>query len=360
MPDRIGLSHPEVTMRDAQWIAYFQRAVLLAIALPACGGETAVHSADGGSNPKPPGGSACEWRHVSSGSCSWVLSYVGTPEECPGFSGVGTQAQCVAVCTPPNSSDLVACTVQAETTVDGGSAGVVNCNDQGAGCNVVIPPGNGGRRPDYFASLGFGAPPAGREVGTHFARVALLEAGSVEAFRRLRDELVAHRAPRSLVRAASRAIRDERRHVRQTAALAGRFGEQPIAHGPMRPRAIRSLAAMALENAVEGCVRETYSALECAWQAELATDPVVRGTMKRIARDEMRHLALAWRVHAWASARLSPAGRADLIAAQRGALATLRGELRVDPHASLVELAGLPRAAQSQVLVGAIEAKVAA
>jgi hypothetical protein len=255
---------------------------------------------------------------------------------------------------------LVACTVQAETTVDGGSVGIVNCNDQSGGCSPVGPPGNGGRRPDYFASLGFAVPPAGREVGTHFARVALLEAGSVEAFRRLRDELLAHGAPGRLVRAASRAIRDERRHVRQTAALARRFGEQPIAHAPMPPHPIRSLAAMALENAVEGCVRETYSALECAWQAELATDPVVRATMKRIARDEMRHLALAWGVHAWVSARLPSAGRADVIAAQRGALAALRSELRADPHASLVELAGLPRAAQSQALAGAIEAKLAA
>jgi hypothetical protein len=75
-------------------------------------------------------------------------------------------------------------------------------------------------------------------------------------------------------------------------------------------------------------------------------------------RIALSHPEVTMRDAHWA--RLSPAGRADLIAAQRGALVTLRGELRVDPHASLVELAGLPRAVQSQVLVGAIEAKVAA
>jgi hypothetical protein len=187
-----------------------------------------------------------------------------------------------------------------------------------------------------------------------------MEAGSVEAFRWLRDELMAHRAPRRLVRAASRAIRDEMRHVRQTAALARRFGEEPIAPLPVPARAVRPLAAMALENAVEGCVRETYSALECAWQAELADDPVVRATMKRIARDELRHLALAWSVHAWVVPRLSPAERASVLAAQREATAALSSELRADPDASLVAQAGLPRAAQSQALVAAIEAKLAA
>jgi hypothetical protein len=187
-----------------------------------------------------------------------------------------------------------------------------------------------------------------------------MEAGSVDAFRWLRDELVAHGAPRRLVRAASRAIRDEMRHVRQTAALARRFGEEPIAPLPVPSRAVRPLVAMALENAVEGCIRETYSALECAWQAEVALDPVVRATMRRIARDEMRHLALAWGVHAWASSRLSPAERARVLDAQREAAAVLRAELGVDPNAALVAEAGLPRAVQSQALVDAIEAKLAA
>jgi hypothetical protein len=187
-----------------------------------------------------------------------------------------------------------------------------------------------------------------------------MEAGSVEAFRWMRDELVAHRAPARLVRAAERAIRDEVRHVRQTASLARRFGEEPIAPLPAPPRAIRPIAEMALENAVEGCVRETYSALECALQAETATDPAVRATMKRIARDEMRHLALAWAVHSWANGRLSPYERARVFEAQRDAIATLRGELRADPHASLLHEAGLPRAHQSQALVLAIESMLAA
>jgi hypothetical protein len=181
-----------------------------------------------------------------------------------------------------------------------------------------------------------------------------MEAGSVEAFRVLKAELVAYGAPKRLVRAASRAVRDEKRHVRQTSALARRFGEEPIALMSAPPQHGRSLAAMALENAVEGCVRETYSALECAWQAEVATDPVVRATMKRIAKDELRHLALAWAVNAWVLGRLEPRDRARILAAQHAEITTLRAELSDDPDASLVSEAGIPRGAQSRKLVDAI------
>jgi hypothetical protein len=235
--------------------------------------------------------------------------------------------------------------------ITGGSSG-----NGGPSCLIL----NGGRRPDYFASLGFDPPAAGRELGTHFARAALMEAGSVEAFRRMRDELVAHRAPRRLVRAASRAMRDEMRHVRQTSALARRFGEKPLAPPPPPPRAVRSLEELANENAVEGCVRETYSALECLWQAEVATDPVVRATMKRVARDELRHLALAWSVHEWARGKLSAAARDRLRTAQREAVAALMGEVSRDPHRSLMNEGGLPKGRQSQVLISAIEARLAA
>ena len=219
---------------------------------------------------------------------------------------------------------------------------------------------NGGRRPAYFASLGFGPPLPGREVGSHFARVACMEAGSVEAFRCLRDELMAHGAPTRLVRAASRAIRDELRHVRVTSGLARRFGEMPIAPRPAPPRVVRTLLGVALENAVEGCVRETYSALECLWQAQAAEDPVVRAEMKRIARDEMRHLALSWEVHAWAMRRLDGAARARVREAQRRAIHELLGEVGTDPRASLVRTAGLPRGAQSRALVSAIATRLAA
>ena len=52
---------------------------------------------------------------------------------------------------------------------------------------------------------------------------------------------------------------------------------------------MRELEAIAIENAVEGCVRESFGALLATWQAKTAGDARVRAAMKRIARDETRH-----------------------------------------------------------------------
>ncbi|HEY8087165.1 MAG TPA: ferritin-like domain-containing protein [Polyangiaceae bacterium] len=359
-------------------LAYFRRTLLVTLAaLPACGGST-VPGGPGGDdagNPDHPDadhadaigldvglpGTSCDWTSLPpppcggcSPGCQWELSYVGDPVTCAGFASVGTPAQCAALCgTDSHGESPTECSINAATNV-----GTLYCAVVGTTyCPATM---NGGRRPAYFASLGFGPVPRGRELGVHFARAACMEAGSVDAFRMLRDELVAHGAPKRLVRAASRAIRDEIRHVRQTSALARRFGEEPVAPRPAPPRSRRRFAEVALENAVEGCVRETYSALECAWQAEVAADPVVRATMKRIARDEMRHLELSWAVHAWAVGRLDAASRARVAEAQRSEIATMLDELARNPHDTLLATGGLPRAAQSQALVSAIARRLAA
>ena len=344
-------------MRDAKWMSFFRRAVVLTLALPACGGTEVAYKQppqDGGVLPTTP----CSWAEGTRSTCAWSLTFHGNATACAGFPSSGTASQCLTVC---GTSDMGQAPDSCFVVDPDGGAGTLSCTiTTGPACVSMVPPGNGGRRPGYFASLGFGVPARGREVGTHFARVACMEAGSVEAFRWLRDELVAHGAPRRLVQAARRAIKDEMRHVRQTAALARRFGEEPIAPLPSPLRVVRPLEAMARENAVEGCVRETYSALECAWQGEVAEDPVVRATMKRIAKDEMRHLALAWAVHGWAMGRLEPAARKRVAAAQADEVRSLMGELNADPHASLLGAAGLPRALESRALVAAIGSKVAA
>jgi hypothetical protein len=345
-------------MRISKLLGFFQGAVLATLA--GCGGATdTLGGADAGDDGSAtPPATPCHWTIATNEDCIWSFSFTGDAVACAGFTSFGTPAQCLAACGSSKSGQT-ADTCQAVAADPQNQAHLVCSSNTGACQPHIPPPGNGGRRPGYFASLGFGPPAKGREVGTHFARVACMEAGSVDAFEQLRDELVAHGAPARLVRGASRAIRDEIRHVRMTSALARRFGEAPIAPLPVPARAPRTLAAMALENAVEGCVRETYSALECAWQAESARDPVVRATMKRIARDEMRHLALAWAVHAWALGRLDAADRTRVRAAQRDEIAKLRGELARDPVEGLVRAGGLPRGRQSRALVDAIAAAAA-
>jgi hypothetical protein len=375
-----GLHCTPCTVRTStSTLACFRNALLASLAaLPACGGAVEPHQGpgeDAGPSEHPDANqpdaiaapdvglpeTSCDWTRLPpmacggcTPGCQWQLSFVGTPQTCAGFTGAGTPAQCSAVCgTDAHGEPPTDCNISSSNGVDTLYCAVVDTTY----CPVVM---NGGRRPAYFASLGFGPVPRGRELGVHFARAACMEAGSVDAFRMLRDELIAHGAPRRLVRAASRAIRDEMRHIRQTVALARRFGEQPLAPRTAPPRARRSLHEMALENAVEGCVRETYSALECAWQAEVAADPVVRATMRRIARDEMRHLELSWAVHAWALGKLDADSRARLTAAQQAEIVTMLAELSHDPHDSLRRSGGLPRAADSRALVGAIAARLAA
>jgi hypothetical protein len=64
----------------------------------------------------------------------------------------------------------------------------------------------------------------------------------------------------------------------------------------------RSLEQLAVENAVEGCVRETYGALLATWQARAAAEPRVRAMMAAVAVDETRHAQLAWDLDAWRNA----------------------------------------------------------
>jgi len=189
---------------------------------------------------------------------------------------------------------------------------------------------------------------SGAPVAAYFAEVARLEAASVPAFRHLRMELLAHGAPRRLVRAAERAARDEIRHARMTASLARRYGGLPVPHR-VESLPVRDLETIAVENAVEGCVRETFGALVATWQGIAAEDPLVRAAMARIARDETRHAALAFQINEWLMTRLDSSARARVRYARRLAwndLMTRGGE--VPP--AIRGVLGLPSASHCRVL----------
>ena len=53
----------------------------------------------------------------------------------------------------------------------------------------------------------------------------------------------------------------------------------------------------------------SYGALVVTWQASHASDRAIRDAMRRIARDETRHAALAWTIAAWAEPRLGEPAR---------------------------------------------------
>ena len=267
-----------------------------------------------------------------------------------GFSpspGVGTLAQCQRLCGDDPSRTyaphVTGCNVVAK---DAGGLEVV-CDQSGyQSCS------GGGRRTAGVTDGAF----AGRTpIAKFFAYSAVLEASSVLSFRRLRAELHAHGAPRKLLHAMSRAARDESRHARSMASLARREGAR-VAPPHATPLRKRGLFDIALENAIEGCVVETYSALLARWQSQRATDPRVRSTMRRIAREETRHAALAWDLANWAEARLDKASRDEVHRARRKAFSALVPRVRANADPQLVEAGLAPSANEAEHLVQVLEA----
>ena len=120
----------------------------------------------------------------------------------------------------------------------------------------------------------------------------------------------------------------------------------------------RSLLDIALENAIEGCVRETYGAAVASWQAKQAGDPALRSLMRGIARDERRHAALSWRVGAWLERRLSDEERARVFAARQGAIETLSSEARGRWPGEVQLAAGLPSPEQASRLLALLRESV--
>jgi hypothetical protein len=164
--------------------------------------------------------------------------------------------------------------------------------------------------------------PARSAVGAWLARAAWLEAASIHAFVQLARELGEHGAPPALVRWALLAADEEVRHARAVSRLAARHGAFPPVPEVAPPRP-RSLEALAIENAAEGCVREAWGAVIAEWQARAALDPEIRTTFAAIARDEARHAALALAIDQWARQKLDPAAIARVDAAREAAIREL-------------------------------------
>ncbi len=186
------------------------------------------------------------------------------------------------------------------------------------------------------------------EPGAQLAAMAELEAASVPAFDRLARELAMWGAPSELVERARRAMRDEVRHARVMTALARQHGHTPRAIA-VPPLPCRSLAAIAHENAIEGCVREAYGALVATFQAERAR-PALRRAFQAIAIDERAHAELAEDVHAWILGRLDAASREAVERARELAELELRASLASSRPCH--EL-GLPNGAEAVALCDA-------
>lgn len=282
--------------------------------------------------PLGPDMMSCPIGKMSNGGCDDTLYIDG------GVPANPTVADCVAAC---GDKTVIGC-----STSEDSCGTLLDCQR----CSI-------GRRPETLAAVD---EPAGDDaVGRFFAYAAHLEAASVEAFEILARELTALGAPRSLVERARRAAGDERRHARVTAALARRFGAEP-ADVCTAPAPLRDLERLALDNAVEGCVRETFGALVAAWQGRAAGDAAIRAAMARIAEDETRHAELAWDIAAWAEPRLTAEAAGRVTGAREAAAAALVADCARPIAGRLVAVAGLPGGTEARFLAEQFAAAVTA
>ena len=187
--------------------------------------------------------------------------------------------------------------------------------------------------------------PPGETIGERLARQAYYEAASVIAFVRLTDTLEDAHAPRALIERAHAAAKDEGRHASLFAVLAAKNGAPTIA---LTYRAATpSLFELAVENATEGCVRETFGAVVTLHQAAYAESAAIRDAFAAIAEDEAEHAALSWELKAWFDTQLTAEERAHVQDAHVRALADARRDAATAPDAPGLAL-GLPAPERAQ------------
>jgi hypothetical protein len=269
------------------------------------------------------------------------------------------------------------CCPDGETCVggggDSGDAGACQVDCQKV-CDAVAPgvqggfascwPQTDGTISYYCGACGVGRLPSdtkpcpiGETIGERLARQAYYEGVSVIAFERLADVLAANGAPEDLVARARRAAADEARHAAIFTDLAG-------AHGAAVPAielasATPSLFELAIENATEGCVRETLGAAITLHQSMHAESEDVRAAFASICDDEAEHAALSWDLQAWFDARLSEGERARIVSAHRAALEEARAAAREAADAAGFAL-GLPSPERTRRMLDlAVEAMAA-
>ncbi|MCB9762023.1 MAG: hypothetical protein H6739_19525 [Alphaproteobacteria bacterium] len=197
-----------------------------------------------------------------------------------------------------------------------------------------------GRRP-----LGHVEPPSDdASLDAVLARCAHLEAASVVAFRQLARQLHGWGAPVALIERCLQAAAEEAEHARVMAALT----KAHIPHTDPTPTE-ETLFAVALHNAVEGCVNECWAAMLAFLKSRMARTPALRAAYARLVDDETRHGELAWDVHRWLMGQLNETDQQRITEAQRAAIARLPAVARVQAE-WLPQAMGLPAPAAAAAM----------
>ncbi len=141
-------------------------------------------------------------------------------------------------------------------------------------------------------------------LAAEWSRDGQLEHSSIASFARISLQLLSFGAPPALLTAVHVAAIEEVEHARRCFLLAGRHAGTPVAPGPLPLHdagpMVTTLARFAADAVAEGCVAESFGALEAADAAEGAQDDEARALQEKIAKDESRHAELAFRLVRWA------------------------------------------------------------
>jgi len=210
-------------------------------------------------------------------------------------------------------------------------------------CGQLCPGGPG--RPAHVVFEG--EPHDMSTLAGFFAECAAREAGSVFGFEQVARDLVAHGAPERLIAWAQRSAREEVRHAIEMRAEARHRGIEPRACHEAPPIQ-ESLFEFARANLAEGCVAETYSALQLVWMGDHAAAEH-RALFARTADDEVAHAGLAYEIHEWVAARLSEEERGALREVLHRALREMVVAASMPPPSALAEI-GMPPAEVAEAI----------
>jgi hypothetical protein len=294
-----------------------------------------------------PEGGACTPVVTSQAGCEARVYY---PCGAPGgpIDNMLDNARCPTLCAPaagmPNISPSIC---HSQSFIGGGQPGpnVVYCG----ACGV-------GRLTDGVHAAAVECNDG--SVGQWLAQSAWYEAVAANAFDRLACELEACGAPEALVTRARLSAIEEREHHQVFRALAAEE-RAPVAEVRAGDQPLRTLEQIALENAGEGCVRETLGALVMQWQGMHAKSASLRQAFASIAEQEASHAQWSWELDAWARSVLTDEQIARMDAARTDAIGMLERELSAQPIAQSVQIhTGMPDPCAVAVMMAELRATV--
>lgn len=191
-------------------------------------------------------------------------------------------------------------------------------------------------------------------IASYLANMAAMETAAITAFEYLVRELTAYGAPETLIAQAQQAVDEEKRHAEMAGLLAAAH-EATVPAVQIDDFMLRSMYEIALENAIEGCVNETFAAACGIWQSEYAQMPVFKKIIGYITDEEISHAALSWEIHHWLMPQLTPMQQQAISKAQIKAVDDLMTSFRQKGDPAQQSAFGLPDEASASVILSQLQ-----